>query len=113
MPEGMKSQVLQPRAPENLFVEVYRGVGKAHPAGLTRREHPRIVRMPVILGLQQIDHVLHDGDFADGVGGFGPDDFDLAAVAVRLPGHGDGFALRSLPGSATSSPLRMPIESSG
>ena len=92
--EVMKSQVFQPCVLQDFLVDVDHRIRVIHPACLGRWEHPRIIWVLLMLRHQQLDRLLRDGDFADGVFRFRARDVGFACVvASRLLADGNRLIL--------------------
>ena len=90
----VKSQVFQPCILQNFLVDVDHRVRVVHFACFRRWEHPRVAGVLLMFCDQQINGILRNGNFADGVFRFRACDVRFAcAVAPRLLADGNRFVL--------------------
>ena len=76
----MKSQVFQSRVLQDFLVDVDHRIRMVHLARFRGWEHPWVVGVLLVLCGQQLDSVLRNRDFADGVFRFRPRDIGFACV---------------------------------
>ena len=86
----VKSQVFQSRVLQDFLVDVDHRVRVVHLACFRGWEHPRVAGVLLMFCDQQINGILRNGDFADGVFCFRTSDVWFAcAVASRLLADGN------------------------
>ena len=74
--------MLQPCIFQDFLVDVDHRIRMVHFAGFRRREHPRVIWVLLMFCDQQLDRVLRNRDFADGVFRFRARDVRLACVVA-------------------------------
>ena len=90
----VQADMLQPRTLEDLLMKFHNAVGVIHFAGDGRGEQVRAVRVLFVFRREEVDHLLRDGDPADGGLRLGAGDLHAAALdADRLITDLDGLCL--------------------
>ena len=90
----MKSDALQSNVLADLPVNLHDGVRVVHFAGYRGREHIGVIRVFLVLLLQQSGRFIRDRDVADGTVRFRRGYSPLPVIEQVLLGHMDGFCLR-------------------